>query len=158
MDCPPPNLPAKSQQLVLVLNPKCHNATWPEPMPRWHGWVCHPSGHGLWLAPTSERARWGASTEGGSVLAPHACRVTESAVPHPLPPVGTGVLLSQPPMNRGPWPSATGVTALRSHPPSCFEPDGVTPLPPGLAAHLPRNTQVPACSPSKRAHRGTDES
>lgn len=136
---PPQNLCAKSQQLVLVLHLKCRNTAWPETVPRWHGWVFHPSRCGLWLALAAERAQWGASTEGGSVLAPNACGVNEPAVPHPLPPAGTGVLLSQPPISRGPWPSATGGPVPRSHPPSCFEPDGVTLLP----AETPRFLPVP---------------
>lgn len=79
-------------------------------------------------------------------------------MPHPLPPAGTMVLLSQPHMRRHPRPSASEVTVPVSHPSGCFEPDGVTSLPTGLAALLPRNTQFPACSPSKPVHGGTGES
>lgn len=95
---PSQNLHAKSQQLVLVLNPKCHNTM---------GRFSTRPGVGC-SSPGSREVMVGCEHRGDSILAPHTHRVTEPAVPHPIPPVGTRVLLSQPPMTRGLWPSMTG--------------------------------------------------
>lgn len=113
---PSQNLHAKSQQLVLVLNPKCHNTM---------GGVFHPSWCGLQL-PWQQRGHGGLWTQRGLYFSPpHPQSDWASSAPsHPS--CGHQGAPEPAPHDKGTVAFYDKVIPPGSCPPSCFEPNVVT--------------------------------